>query len=72
MNKIFVGIAQYILRHPECKDKQAYDIFNAYFAIHPYTPKSVEDLKLILDYISRVKGIPNTILTDAMRGEDRK
>lgn len=72
MDKIFIGIARYILRHPECQDRQVYDIFNTYFAIHPYTPQSIEELKLILDYINRVKDIPNSILTDAMKGEDRK
>ncbi len=68
MEGLFIGIAEYILKHPECRNKRGYEIYNSYFAAHPYTPKTIGDVKLILEYINRIKNLPENLLLDAMRG----
>ena len=66
MERLFIGIAQYIVNHPECKGKRSYEIYNSYFAANPYTPKTLGDVKIILDYIARIKSLPESLLFDAM------
>ena len=67
MNKIFVGIAKYIMKNPECRKKTAYEIYNSYFALNPQFPKTLKDVKLVVDYIDRLKKAPVNLLTDALK-----
>lgn len=67
MGKLFVEIADYIISHPDCKNKRAYDIYNAFFASRSFSPKNLSDVKLVLDYIDRIKLLPEDLLLDARK-----
>lgn len=68
MKKIFVGIAQYIADHPECKKASAYTIYNAYFSQNPYSLKTLRDVKTVVDYIDNLKMVPQDLLNDSLKG----
>lgn len=67
MKKIFIDIARYIAKHPECKKKNAYAIYNSFSAQHPHMFTSMKDVKLIVDYISSLSQMPDNLIVDALQ-----
>ena len=67
MKDLFVGIARYMVKHPECRKKSAFDIYNAYFSLNPCGTKNLDDVKLVVDYINGLKCTPENLLIDSLR-----
>lgn len=67
MKELFVGIARYMVTHPKCRKKSAYDIYNAYFSLNPSGKTTLNDVKLIVNYINNLKNTPENLIIDSLR-----